>query len=106
MLLLLFIRYPDILLPLPWDTKPTCVDITVISPIQSKLPVTFTPGQAAASAEASKIGKHLSPCELVAGMRILSLGFCSSSRHTTNQLCPRQVSFYLGTAINFGFDGH
>jgi hypothetical protein len=63
-------RPADILLPLPWDTKPTCVDITVISPIQSKLPVTFTPGQAAASAEASKIGKHLSPCEL-AGMLFL-----------------------------------
>jgi hypothetical protein len=63
-------RPADILLPVPWDSKPTCVDITVVSPIQSTIPVHFTPGKAALSAEAAKIAKHLVPCEL-AGMLFL-----------------------------------
>jgi hypothetical protein len=58
-------RPADLLFPSPWwDSKPTCVDVTVVSPISARTPVHFTPGKAAAHAEGLKISKHLTPCEL------------------------------------------
>jgi hypothetical protein len=62
------------LFPPPWDTKPTCIDVTIISPIQAAVPpAKFIVGKAANIAESNKIAKHLSPCEL-AGLNFIPFG--------------------------------
>ena len=67
-------RPADILFPPPWDTKPTCIDVTVISPIQASVPpIKFIVGKDANTAESHKIAKHLTPCEL-AGLNFTPFG--------------------------------
>jgi hypothetical protein len=67
-------RPADLLFPPPWAPKPTCIDVTIISPLQAAIPpADFRIGKAANTAESNKIAKHLSPCEL-AGMNFTPFG--------------------------------
>jgi len=67
-------RPADLLFPPPWNNKPTCIDVTVISPIHAAVPpANFVIGKAANIAESNKIAKHLSPCEL-AGFNFIPFG--------------------------------
>ena len=87
----------DLLFPPPWDSKPTCIDVTIISPIQATdPPANFIVGKAANSAEANKIAKHLSPCEL-AGLSFSPFGadcFGNFGREVSS-LHNQQTSVFL-----------
>ena len=42
---------------------PTCIDVTVISPVLAAMPVNFRAGAAAPQAEESKYRKHFDDCK-------------------------------------------
>jgi hypothetical protein len=89
----------DILLN--WNHRPTCVDITVVSPINSNMPVTFIPGKSAQTAEDHKIFKHSTACES-AGLKFLPFAVdCLGVLAPMSRYILKQLAFHLSIARGY-----